>query len=180
MSVCMCVTPLFKLFIQWYTTYVMTDVSKKHIHKKPHWGQAFEVGHDEVIEPEPVEVIVQESSESMKQPEVVPVQNETPLILPNNDPAYLERLYKEGLALVKLEEGSLKKFFKNLFRKKSHYETVGTIVTQEGRELQVVLNQRAEKFVRYDIYKKSKGIVTGGPTRSIYLPFKKVQPFFRT
>jgi len=151
----------------------MTDTHKKHIHKKAHWGQAFE--------PDVVEEVVEEKIAQPEVKEVVPevVQSETPIVLPVEDPAYLERLYVEGLELLKLEDSTLKGYVKNLFRKKPFYEEVGKVYTKEGRELAVVMNTRGEKFARYDIYEKSGGTEKRSTTRTAYIPFKKLQPYLR-
>ena len=152
----------------------MTDAHKKHKHTKAHWGQAFE--------PDVIEEVVEEKTPTPEVKQVAPVvvKNETPIILPVGDPEHIERLYVEGLELLKLEDSTLKGYVKNLFRKNPTYEEVGKIYTKEGRELMVVMNMRGEKFVRYDIYEKSGSAEKHSTARSAYLPFKKVQPFFRT
>lgn len=159
----------------------MNDSHKKHTHTTAHWGQAFEIDHhkeDEVVEDSiPLESVV---TEEVKQPNPSVVKGETSVpIIPFNDPAQLEQLYREGLALLKLEDSSLKGYVKQLFKKKPHYETVGTVFTQAGRELFIVMDQRGEKFARYDLYGKSDHARTPSTMRSAYLPFKKVEPYLR-
>jgi len=158
----------------------MSDSHKKHIHTKAHWGQAFET--DPVQEEGEIEevVLVEGVTTEVVKPVEVPQQEDvTPPLLPVDDPAHLEQLYTEGLALLKLEDSSLKGYMKQLFKKKPHYETVGKVFTQAGRELAVVMNERGEKFARYDLYGKSDHTRTPSTVRSAYLPFKKVEPYLR-
>lgn len=146
-----------------------------HKAKSPHWGQAFEVVPSDAV-------VIEDSVASTTQNEILalPLREEVvvPMSLEERN-AMLLALAAEGRALVKLAPKGFAHFVRTLFMKRPLFNETGIVHTKAGRELILVEDQKGKKFVRYDLYRATRGVSKSGKVTSLHLPYEMVLPFLQ-